>query len=100
MKKELEKTTILFEEIDILCMEETELNKNLDHNLLSFPGYAIETEVDKENSRAAFYISNIINYVRRIELKGQDSNLLIIDLESSSKCRIIMQACTTTSQNI
>ena len=38
------KETILPEKIDILCMQETEINKNLDHNLLSFPGFTIETE--------------------------------------------------------
>ena len=33
-KKNLIKETILNEKINILCMQETEINKNLDHNLL------------------------------------------------------------------
>ena len=33
------KETILYEKIDLLCMQETEIDKNLDHDLLSFPGY-------------------------------------------------------------
>ena len=43
-KKKRIKETILNEKINILCMQETEINKKLDHNLLSFPGFAIETE--------------------------------------------------------
>ena len=42
-KKNLIKETILNEKINLLCMQETELNQNLDHNLLLFPGFSIET---------------------------------------------------------
>ena len=88
-KKELVKQTILFEKIDILCMQETELNKNFDHNLLSFPGFTIETEKNTASSRVGIFISNEIDYVRKIELEGEDSNLIIIDLMGSSQCWII-----------
>ena len=54
-KKELVKQTILFEKIDILCMQETELNKNFDHNLLSFPGFTIETEKNTASSRVGIF---------------------------------------------
>ena len=37
-------------------MQEAEINKNLDHNLLSFPGYSIETENNSSCSRVAIYI--------------------------------------------
>ena len=43
-KKNLVKQIIIDEQIDVLCMQETEINKNLDHSLLSFPGYNIETK--------------------------------------------------------
>ena len=43
-------------------MQETEINKNLDHNLLSFPGFAIETENNITLSRVAVYLDNRINY--------------------------------------
>ena len=41
IKKNLVKETILYEKIDILCLQETEINKNLNHDLLSFPGFGI-----------------------------------------------------------
>ena len=37
-------------------MQETELNKNLDHNLLSFPGFAIETENNTLKSRVGLFV--------------------------------------------
>ena len=39
-----------------MCMQETEINFNLDHKLLSFPGFSIETENNSQISRVAFYI--------------------------------------------
>ena len=33
---------IIHEQMDILCMQETQINYNIDHNLLSFPGYTIK----------------------------------------------------------
>ena len=70
-------------------MQETEINPNLNHNLLSFPGYVIETETNSECARVAFYISTRINYVRRRDLEGNDSNIIVIDLEGDKKWRLI-----------
>ena len=68
--KKLIKETILNEKINILCMQETETNKNLDHNLLTFPGFAIETENNNTLSRVAVYLDNRISYIRRRDLEG------------------------------
>ena len=63
-------------------MQETELNKKLDHNLLSFPGFSIETENNSIISRVAIYIENKVDYIRRRDLEGFDSNIIILDLVS------------------
>ena len=73
-KKNLVKQTIIHEEIDLLFMQETEIKFNLNHELLSFPGYTIETEKNSMNSRVAVYIKNNIKYLRRKELEGNDCN--------------------------
>ena len=44
-KKYLIKETILNDQIDVLFMQETEIKSNLNHQLLSFPGYNIEAEI-------------------------------------------------------
>ena len=41
-------------------MQETEINANLDHNLLSFPGYSIEVEQNTQNARVAFYFNDLM----------------------------------------
>ena len=75
------------EKIDLLCMQETDINKNLDHNLLSFPGYSIEMENNSGCSRVAVYESKRVKYIRRKDLEGVDSNIIMM---GSSKLRIIM----------
>ena len=56
------------EKINLLCMQETEINKNLDYNLLSFPGYSRETENSSSTSRVAIYVNKRIDYVRSRDL--------------------------------
>ena len=70
-------------------MQETEIKINLNHDLLSFPSYVIETENNSEISREAVYISARLQYLRRVDLEGQDSNLVIIDLIGHQGLRII-----------
>ena len=88
-KKNLIKETILNEKINLLCMQESEINKNLDHSLLSFPGFNIETENNTSVSRVAVYVDTRINYVRRGDLEGFDSNLMVMDLMGPNQVRII-----------
>ena len=89
LKKNIVKETIIFNKIDILCMQETEINPNVDHNLLSLPGSSVEVETNSENSRAAIYVSSKVDYIRRGDLEGTDSNLIIIDLKGSMKLHLI-----------
>ena len=88
-KKNLVKELITHEQIDILCMQETQINYNIDHSLLSFPGYIIETEKNSLTSRSGMYINNRVMYTRRRDLEGQDSHLVIIDLVGIHACRVI-----------
>ena len=43
-KKEIVKHIINDEKIDVLCLQETEIEINVDRNLMSFPGYLYESE--------------------------------------------------------
>ena len=62
---------------------------NLKHELLSFPGYTMETEINSSKSRVAAYINTRIQYLRRADLEGQDSGMIIIDLIGQRDLRII-----------
>ena len=88
-KKELIKRLIDEETIDILCLQETELVKNLDHNLMSFPGYVYESETNDTCSRVGCFLNSKISYVRRMDLEGVNSHLIVLDVKTNKNLRII-----------
>ena len=88
-KKNIVKQLIIEEKIDILCLQETELNINLNHDLLSFPTYCFESEINKNKSRVGVYIHQNVNYVRRSDLEGCNKHILIIDIKSKRDLRLI-----------
>jgi hypothetical protein len=88
-KKDLVKQTIEREKNDILCLQETELNKELDHNLLSFPGFVYETEKASNKSRVGIYVNTCIKFVRRFDLEIIDCHVMILDVLSKPNLSII-----------
>ena len=80
-KKLLVKKLPEVNDIDVLCMQETEVMKDINHNELKISEYLLELELNTKKSRVGVYISKTINYVRRTDLEGIDSNLIIIELE-------------------
>ena len=88
-KKDIVKQLINENQFDILCLQETELEFNLNHNLLSLPGFNYESEVNAIKSRVGLYVRSNINYVRRTELEGNNSHIVIIDIKCRQNLRII-----------
>ena len=60
---------------------------------------SIELEQNSIKSRVGFYVSKTLRYVRRIGLQGQNSNLIIIDLDGVTKIRIINDYRSFAPQN-
>ena len=89
LKQLLVKKLLEENEIDILCMQETEVMKDINHNKLKIFGYLTELELNSTKSRVGFYISKLVRYVRRVDLEGSDSNLIIIDVEGTLNTRLI-----------
>ena len=75
--------------MDVLCLQETELDRNLDHNLLSLPEYNYESEINNIKSRDGMYIRSKINYVRQTELEGINSHIVIVDIKCKNNLRLI-----------
>ena len=88
-KKNIVKNYIENYNIDICNVQEIDTDSDYPSRLLSFPGYNIEVESNEVKSRVATYIKDNINYNRRPELEGKNSNLLIIDIEQEPRFRII-----------
>ena len=88
-KKDLVKHLITENKIDILCLQETEIEINIDHKLLSLPGFNFESEIGGSKSRVGTYVNSNLNYIRRPDLEGVNSHLVIIDVKSNPQLRII-----------
>ena len=88
-KKNLVKELILCENVELLCLQETEISPELDVNLISFPGFAYESETNSIKSRVGCFIKNNINYKRCYELEGVNAHLIIIDIKAERNLRII-----------
>ena len=83
------KDILLQNQIAVLWLQETEIEKTFDKNLLRIPGFNLELENNSSLSRVGCYISNKLNYKRNLALEGVDSNLIIIDIEGTNPTRII-----------
>ena len=62
--------TIVEENIDICCLQETEILSETKDSDLTFNGYCIETETNDIKKRVCIYIRNGINNCRRRIWKG------------------------------
>ena len=88
-KKNIVRNLILDEKIDVLCLQETEIEINLDHNLMSFPGYNYENENSPYRRRVGCYVNSNLKYVRRIDLEGNGLHLIIFDIKTVVDLRVI-----------
>ena len=54
-KKDLVKIALLEHNIDILCMQETEIPADFDEELIQIPGFELELEVNATKQRVGMY---------------------------------------------
>ena len=85
--------------IKICALQEVEIAKDYNHQLLSSKEYKIEIESTKHKARNATLIHNTVNYERKKELEEEDNSIVIIDVNMSIKLRIIniYRSCTLVS---
>ena len=88
-KKYLVKNLLEEKKIDILCMQETEITGDINFKELETSNYNLELEVNSVKSRVGFYVSKKLNYIRRSDLEGVNSNLIIIDVTGETNLRVI-----------
>ena len=88
-KKETLKRLIRENDIDIMCMQETDIEVDFPSELLAFKGFAYENEQNDVKSRCGIYVSNKISYVRRCDIEIVNKHIIVIDLNDSNETRII-----------
>ena len=98
-KKLMIEEIIKQENIDVFCLQEVEIEHSFNKNLLDLRGFAFELENNSLKARVGIYVKNSIKYVRRMDLEGIDSHLVIIDISCLVKTiRIINIYRTFTPQ--
>ena len=98
-KKEEIKRIIGENNIDILCLQETEIERDYETENLKINDYRLEMENNSLKSRTGVYVRDTIDYERRTDLEGQDKHLVILDLLGEKKMRIINLYRTFNPQN-
>ena len=88
-KKNLVKHYITENKIDICCLQETELDNQINEDLLSFPGYSLEVEQNDLKRRVGMYVRSTVNYRRRTDLEANNRHLIVIDVLGKPEVRII-----------
>ena len=84
-KKEEVKRLIIENNIDILCVQESEIIKGYPTELLTFKGYNYENENNDLKSRCGVYVSNRISYTRRQDLEIKNMHVIILDVNDTKK---------------
>ena len=75
--------------LDICCLQETEIPNGFPIKELSLKDYSIEIENNDSKARVCTYIKNGIAYKRRNDLEGCNNHLVIIDLMLNKPYRLI-----------
>ena len=88
-KKDIVLCELELNKIDICCLQETEIDENYPTNILSSPSYQLELERNSTKRRVGVYINRQLKYRRREDLEENDLHLIIIDIESTCKVRLI-----------
>ena len=81
-KKDYVKEKIKELNLDVCCIQECEIKKDYNKDILSFRNYNIEVENNSLKSRCCIYIKNNLQYKRRDDLEGIDNNIVILELKS------------------
>ena len=79
-KKDIVYEELKRKEIDICLLQEVELNKDYNKELLSSREYKIEVENNDIKARSAIIIKNNVDYKRRHDLEESNMGIVIIDL--------------------
>ena len=81
---------ILNNNVDIMCLQEVEIEKDYDFQALNLDNYCLEIENNSVKSRVGIFISNNVNYTRMHQLEGINSHIIIIDITDSCTVKRII----------
>ena len=86
-------------QIDILTLQETEIQQDIELKNIQIRGFTLEIETNMKKRRVATYIKNKIQYKRRNDLEKSDLHLTIIGVRTKPTMRVISIYRTFTPQD-
>ena len=75
--------------IQLCCLQETEVLVGFPDNILNCGGYNIELEQNSVKKRVSIYLQKDLNYVRRFDLEKEDHHIVIVDVKIVVPFRVI-----------
>ena len=88
-KKDIVTSYLQMNNVDVCCLQETEVPNNFPEHVLSTGGYNLELELNDSKKRAGIYIRSNIKYKRREDLEIKNYHIVIIDLLYIPVIRVI-----------
>ena len=90
---------LIKEDIDVLCLQETELKKGLDMTVLNIKGYDLETDSAADTIRTSVYIKSTLNY-ERIQNQHLNQNLIILKITEKNLPHLFISAIYRPWKNV
>jgi exonuclease III len=91
---------ILFkEEIDVLCLQETELESDFDLEILNINGYVLETDFANNTIRSVVYIKSTLNYERLVN-QGLNQNIIALKIAQDNLPHLFITAIYRPWKNV
>ena len=88
-KKDLVCDYLAVNNVNICCLQETEIPMNCPEEVLDCNNYVVELEQNTEKKRAGIYIQKNTKYVRRFDLEKVNCHIVVIDVTACLNFRII-----------
>lgn len=79
-KKDFVVKLLEIENIDVCCLQETELTIN-QVQFMQIHNYVLLTEISSKTIRTAIYIKKSVKFTRRSDLEKEDRHIMVVDLE-------------------
>ena len=90
---------LIKDDVDILCLQETEIDEGLDMDILKINGYELETDLADNIIRTAVYIKTTLNYERMIN-SGLNQNIIVLKIIQKNLPHLFISAIYRPWKNI
>jgi endonuclease/exonuclease/phosphatase family metal-dependent hydrolase len=90
---------LIKDDVDILCLQETEIEEGLDMNVLKINGYELETNLADNTIRTAVNIKTTLNYEGMIN-RGLNQNIIVLKIIQKNLPYLFISAIYRPWKNI